>query len=182
MEHPKSPFQMASASFHDFKHKRRVLSTVSVVSLCYFSVCGGPVGSEQIVSSGGPLVGIIGLFVFPWLWSIPISLVTAELSTAYPDDGGYTLWVYKAFGCFWGFQEGYWSWIAGVIDNAIYPTLLVSIIVEGYGDFGTPLVKYCTKAAISIVFTIPSLYGVNIVGWTMSSLCIIVLIPFLVRC
>ena len=75
---------------------------------------GGPFASEQIFSAGGPLVGIISLFLFPLFWSVPIALVTAELATTFPEDGGHTVLVYHAFGSFWAFQEGYWSWISGV--------------------------------------------------------------------
>lgn len=61
------------------------------------------------------------MFVFPWVYSIPIALVSAELCTAFPHDGGYTVWVKEAFGFTLAFQEGYWSWISGVVDNAMYP-------------------------------------------------------------
>ncbi len=30
-----------------------------------------------------------------------------------------------AFGPFWGFQEGFWSWLSGVTDNSLYPVLFV---------------------------------------------------------
>ncbi|DAZ95904.1 TPA: hypothetical protein N0F65_012615 [Lagenidium giganteum] len=65
---------------------RRVLSTMSIVGLCYFAVSGGPIGSEQVISSGGPLVGFICLLLFPFVWSVPISYVTAELCTAFPEN------------------------------------------------------------------------------------------------
>ena len=32
------------------------------------SIVGGPIGSEQIISAGGPLIGFIGLILFPLLW------------------------------------------------------------------------------------------------------------------
>ena len=53
----------------------------------WMQVSGGPFGSEYVISSGGPLVGIISLLLFPIIWSIPIAFVTAELSTAFPEDG-----------------------------------------------------------------------------------------------
>ena len=33
-------------------------------------------------------------------------------------------------GGFWGFQEGYWSWISGVVDNAIYPVLAMNYLLK----------------------------------------------------
>ncbi|ETK85429.1 hypothetical protein L915_09779 [Phytophthora nicotianae] len=65
----------------------RQLTVMGIVGLCYFSVCGGPIGSEPIISAGGPLIGLILLLVFPVILGLPIAYVTAELSTAYPEDG-----------------------------------------------------------------------------------------------
>lgn len=39
--------------------------------------------------AGGPLVGFISLMLFPFIWGVPIAFITAELSTAFPEDGMY---------------------------------------------------------------------------------------------
>ena len=65
---------------------------------------------QDAVSSGGPLLAILGFIVLPIIWSVPEALVTAELATAFPEDSGYVAWVTAAFGPYWGFQEGFWSW------------------------------------------------------------------------
>ena len=57
--------------------------------------------------------------MIPWLWSFPTALMTAELSSAMPEDGGYVVWVERAFGRFWGFQEGWLSWLCSFADNAL---------------------------------------------------------------
>ena len=71
--------------------KTRTLGVTGVALITYFNVCGGPWGIEEVVSDAGPLPGIIGLAIFPLLWALPVALVTAELASAYPDDGGYSL-------------------------------------------------------------------------------------------
>ena len=65
-------------------------------ALVYFNVSGGPFGSEGIISAAGPLVGLTALLVYPILFALPVALVTAELTTAFPEDGGYTIWVTRA--------------------------------------------------------------------------------------
>ncbi|OWZ12819.1 Amino Acid-Polyamine-Organocation (APC) protein [Phytophthora megakarya] len=159
---------------------QRQLTVLGIVGLCYFSVCGGPIGSEYIISSGGPLVGFIFLILFPFILGLPIAFVTAELSTAYPHDGGYTVWVLHAFGPFWAFQTGYWSWISGVIDNAIYPGLAVATVTEVYGSIGSPTAEYFIKAAIAVMLALPNLFGIQIVGNGMAALSVFVMIPFIV--
>ena len=56
------------------------------------------------------MLAILGFIVLPLIWSVPEALVTAELATAFPEDSGYVAWVTAAFGPYWGFQEGFWSW------------------------------------------------------------------------
>lgn len=54
-------------------------------------------GSEGIISTGGPLVGLSSILLFPMFWSIPVSMIVARLSVAYPDNGGFVIWVERAF-------------------------------------------------------------------------------------
>lgn len=79
--------------------------------------------SQDAVAAGGPLLVLAGFLIFPLIWSVPEALITAELATAFPENSGYVAWVTAAFGPFWGFQEGFWSWLSGVTDNSIYPVM-----------------------------------------------------------
>jgi len=111
-------------------HRPRKLRLIAVIAIIYFNVSGGPLGSEQIISALGPAVGLSAICVFACVYSIPQAAVTAELSAAFPSNGGYSLWVQAAFGNFWGVQESYWSWFSGVVDSAIYPVLLYSTVKD----------------------------------------------------
>lgn len=81
------------------------------------------VALQDAVAAAGPLLVLLGFMVLPLVWSIPEALITAELATAFPENSGYVAWVTAAFGPFWGFQEGFWSWLSGVTDNSIYPVM-----------------------------------------------------------
>lgn len=158
---------------------------MGVALITYFNVCGGPWGIEEVVSDVGPLPGIIGLAIFPLLWALPVALVTAELASAYPDDGGYSLWVGEAFGEFWAFQESYWSWVSGVIDNALYPGLVYQLAVGLVFDANDPLPKdpyfrYFNKLAIALIFTIPNIFHVLNIGHYMKWIALFVIAPFIV--
>lgn len=95
------------------RRNTRTLGVLSVLSLIFFNVSGGPLGSEGIISAVGPICGLASLVAFVLFFSVPQALMTAELSTALPDNGGYSLWVKAAFGDFWAVQESYWSWFSG---------------------------------------------------------------------
>ncbi|WEG13279.1 amino acid permease [Pullulanibacillus sp. KACC 23026] len=61
------------------------------------------------------------------LYFIPISLIVAELSTTYPDQGGVTAWVERAFGEKASFLCGWFYWVA---NFTYYPSLLLGITVN----------------------------------------------------
>ena len=60
-----------------------------LAALTFFSVAGGPYGVEPLVQSGGAMWALLGLLTVPWFWGLPTALMTAELSTALPESGGY---------------------------------------------------------------------------------------------
>jgi amino acid transporter len=67
---------------------RRGLNLPGLIALTFFCVAGGAYGLEDAIGAGGPFVVLLGILILPWLWSFPTALMTAELSTAMPEDGG----------------------------------------------------------------------------------------------
>jgi len=161
----------------------RSIDWISVAFISYFNVCGGPWGSETVISSAGPLPGLVGIVIFAFTSGLPMILVTAELSSMYPDDGGYSIWVAEAFGEFWGFQESYWSWFSGLLDNCLYPVITYRLVEalcfpEGLG-FWT---AWACKSVMVILFSIPNLLLVNLVGYGLAGMFVIVMLPFFILC
>ena len=166
--------------------KAKVLGTVYCAMLLYFNVSGGPWGCEEIISAGGPLLGLSGIFVFAALWSMPLIVMTCELGTMFPQNGGYSVWVNEAMGPFWGFQESWWSWASGIVDNALYPVLFfealtrnqsLCALIPGLGELAG-FQAWGAKLAISLCFAAPNFLSLNIVGSTLIVLIVIVLLPF----
>jgi hypothetical protein len=71
---------------------RRALNGPGLAAVTFFCVAGGAFGLEDAVGAGGPLIVLLAILILPWLWSFPTALMTAELSTALPEDGGYVVW------------------------------------------------------------------------------------------
>ena len=94
-----------------------------MVGIIYFTVSGGAFGLEELVSSTGPGLALLLLIVTPLLWSLPVALMVAEMGSMLPLQGGYYRWVHFALGRFWGFQEGWWTWLYTFVDMALYPVL-----------------------------------------------------------
>jgi amino acid transporter len=87
----------------------KTLSWHHLVGVTFFAVCGGDYGIEDSIGAGGVAFTLIGLCVLPWVWSLPIALMTAELSSMIPEAGGYVVWAHRAFGSFWATQNAVWN-------------------------------------------------------------------------
>jgi amino acid transporter len=74
---------------------------------------------QEAVQAAGPFWTILGFLLLPFIWSVPEALICAELATAFPENAGYVVWVESAFGPFFGFLEGLFSWVSGVTDNTV---------------------------------------------------------------
>jgi amino acid transporter len=104
------------------------VTLLGLIAATYFMVAGGPYGLEDVVQGAGYLGAIAALLIIPFVWSLPTALMVSELSSALPEDGGYYVWVRRALGPFWGFQEAWLSLAASVFDMAIYPILFVTYL------------------------------------------------------
>ncbi len=108
----------------------RRLGLLPLVAATYFMVSGGPYGLEDIVGQAGYARALLLLCIVPILWSLPTALMIGELASALPEEGGFYIWVARALGRFWGFQEAWLSLVASVFDMAIYPALAVAYLTQ----------------------------------------------------
>ena len=99
-----------------------------MVGVTFFAVCGGDYGIEDAVGAAGPRLTMLGLLLLPWLWSLPIGLMTAELGAMIPEAGGYVVWVHRALGPFWAHQNALWNLVSNAFDNALYPVMFVDYL------------------------------------------------------
>ena len=106
----------------------RRLTLVPLVAATFFMVSGGPFGIEDIVGKAGYKGALLILLVTPAIWAFPTALMVSELSSALPQEGGYYVWVTRALGRFWGYQEAWLSMAGSVFDMGIYPTLFVDYL------------------------------------------------------
>ncbi|KAJ1296953.1 hypothetical protein BS78_01G340800 [Paspalum vaginatum] len=155
------------------------LSLVPLIFIIFFEVAGGPYGAEPAVQSAGPLYALLGFLVFPFIWAIPEALVTAELSTAMPGNGGFVLWADRAFGPLPGSLMGTWKYVAAAINAAAFPALCADYLarvvpaVEG----GPP--RVATIVAFNVALSVLNCTGLTVVGWTAVALGLASLSPFL---
>jgi amino acid transporter len=105
--------------------------------------------------------------------------MVAELATAMPVQGGYYYWVKVALGPFWGFQEGWWSWITSWVDLAIYPVLFVDYAAYFFPVLGeNQLLRWIVALAVIWPFAYLNMRGSSLVGDSSKLFLVIVLAPF----
>jgi amino acid transporter len=151
-----------------------------LVAATYFMVSGGPYGTEDIVHGAGYGGAVLVLFLTPLFWSLPVALMVGELSSAIPAEGGFYVWVKRALGPFWGFQEAWLSLAASAFDMAIYPTLFVIYLSEllpalKVGHRGVLLGLLMIAAC-----TLWNIAGAKAVGDSSFGLFLVLLSPFVV--
>ncbi|XP_027361823.1 probable polyamine transporter At3g19553 [Abrus precatorius] len=157
------------------------LTLLPLIALIFYEVSGGPFGVEDSVrAGGGPLLSLLGFFIFPLIWSIPEALVTAELATSFPHNGGYVIWISSAFGPFWGFQEGFWKWFSGVMDNALYPVLFLDYLKHSLPIFDRIIARIPALLGITFSLTYLNYRGLHIVGFSAVLLAVFSLSPFII--
>src|SRR5579859_1864095 len=159
---------------------RGKLTILSLAAVTYFMVSGGPYVMEELVRDTGYKLAIIILFVTPLIWSLPTGLMVGELSAAIPAEGGFYVWVRRAMGPFWGFQEAWLSLAASIFDMAIYPTVFVSYLGALWPEATAGYRGWLIKLAVVLACLLWNLLGARAVGNGSILLGTLMLSPFVV--
>lgn len=157
------------------------LSTLGLTAATFFIVSGGPYGLEEIVLGHGYAGAVALLVVVPLVWSLPVALLVGELAAALPATGGYYAWVRRGLGPFWGLQEAWLSLAVGIVDIAIYPTLLATYVGRLWpalgGDQPGQAGWFLGIAAIAAC-TVWNALGIRSIGRGSAALAAALLAPF----
>lgn len=165
----------------------RKLGLGAIVGIIFFSVSGGPYGLEDVVGYSGAGMAILLIIVTPIVYSLPIALMVAELATLMPVSGGYYQWVKEGLGPFWGFQAGWWAWVASWFDLAIYPVLFTEFAAYFWPELQTTTysiggfeitLQWLIGLAFIWLFAGMNMLGSSIVGDSSKLFLLIVLAPF----
>lgn len=167
------------------KQPPRALFLWPLVMAFFLDISGGPYGLEKLLQAG-PGMAILLILITPVIWAAPAALMTAELSSAIPAEGGYYVWVKRALGPFWSFICAWWTWVYSWVDAAVYPVLFASYISAMLEFFGRtspigdahPWRKWAVGLCIVIPFTWLNIRGVKVVGRTAVLFSILIIAPF----
>ncbi len=159
---------------------RRSLGLLPLIAATFFMVSGGPYGLEELVQKAGYARALIVLIILPFVWSLPTALMVGELSGALPEEGGYYVWVRRALGPFWGFQEAWLSLLASIFDMAIYPTLFVLYLGQFLPSLGKGWKGFLVGASVVAIAAAWNIAGIRAVGKSSVYMMLALLSPFAV--
>ena len=141
-----------------------------LVFVMFSYTTGGPFGLEDMVTTSGPGITLLYLLLLPFFWCIPVSLVSAELTTAMPVEGGFYRWTRAAFGDFWGFLAGWWNWSASFLLGGAYAVLFADYLPSGSYEYeylirATTPGKFHLRPAKAFEMYFPETFGQTDGGW-----------------
>ncbi|HKF02734.1 MAG TPA: APC family permease [Candidatus Sulfotelmatobacter sp.] len=149
-----------------------------LVFVMFSYTTGGPFGLEDMVTTSGPGITLLYLLIIPFFWCIPVSLVSAELTTIMPVEGGFYRWTRAAFGDFWGFLAGWWNWSASFLLGGVYAVLFTDYLVY-YLPKMNWWEHYLVSVALIAVLTWVNIRGIQMVGQVATGLEVFIFIPVL---
>ena len=147
-----------------------------LVFVMFSYTTGGPFGLEDMVTTSGPGITLLYLLIIPFFWCIPVSLVSAELTTAMPVEGGFYRWTRAAFGDFWGFLAGWWNWSASFLLGGAYAVLFTDYLLYYFPKMNW-WEHYLVSVALIVLLTWINIRGIQMVGQVATGLEIFIFIP-----
>ena len=164
------------------------MRTLPLAMAMFCLVSGGPYGLEPVIGSMGPTLGLILILLIPVIWAWPVALMTAELGTAIPEEGGYYIWVRRALGPFAGFQCAWLSFLYSIVDAALYPLLFAGYLSQSMITIfhlqGMNAGWLTSMIAILhiLVITYINIRGVREVGMAATLFTFLIILPFGLMC
>jgi glutamate:GABA antiporter len=142
---------------------RRVLSVFSLTMITIGSVDSiRNLPSTALFGSSLIFFFLLGAILF----LIPSALVSAELSSSFPEQGGVYVWVKKAFGTQFGFLAIWFQWVENVIW---YPAILSFIAATLAYLFDPELAKNPAFLVTVIIVVFWSITFINLLGMKSSA-------------
>lgn len=160
--------------------KKSKISLIGLVTMICVTVAGGGYGIEDLVGSVGPGITMLIFIAIPFIWSLPFGLVSAELSSAFPEDGGMYTWAKSVLGEKAGFVSGWCYTIAGFVEPALFATLSANYIKAMLPWQVTHFQYWIICALLILLFSVINFFGIKIISNMATVITFVCVIPFIV--
>jgi glutamate:GABA antiporter len=152
--------------------------------LVLFYVVTG-ISLRWIATAAGHGPSSLVLWFLGWLFLyIPLALSVIELSSRYPEEGGFYVWTKKALGEGAGFLSAWMYWVSnlpyfpGVLYFAASNLLFLHPALQKYSH--EPVYFVCFSVLVLVVLTSLNILGLNLAKWAHNLGAVAMWIPALV--
>lgn len=142
--------------------KKKSPQKLSFISI-YFLGINGVIGSgafllPQVIYKDMDLAGVLVL-LFAAITVSVIALCYADLASRFSSSGAAWIYSYNAFGRFWGFEVGIFSWFLGCCTVSAEIVALLTTLKSSLPIFNDNWVYYGCVFGLIILFSIINLFG-----------------------
>lgn len=156
---------------------RRVVGIPKLIAICFFLVSAGPYGMEAAIGAGGARWTIALVFVIPFIFSLPMALMSSELATLFPLCGGPIEWLID-LGQVPSRMNSYWRFLRFWIDNSLYPATVLDYLANLSPVFNNTWVRFGITFFCYTLTVLLNCFGLEIVGALSIVLTAVILAPF----
>jgi len=163
------------------KFRAAKLSFLPLIMTIFVCVSGGPYGLEKVMGSGAGM-GLLLILLTPLVWALPVALMSAELGSAFPEEGGYYIWVKRGLGPMAGFFCAWLTYLYYWVDLAIYPVMFIGYFKNfPFASFlNNPMYAFGCSLVMIVPLTWLNIRGVKTVGNTSVIITLMLIIPFII--
>jgi amino acid transporter len=118
----------------------------------------------SVAAAAGPAslpIWVLAVVVF----SGPLIVATAELTTRFSGEGGVYAWTGETFGPFWGFLCGWLYWVCNLPFFAAMLVFMLNLLALAMGPAGKPLLDHPTlfmAAAVALSVVVGAVHYVGL--------------------
>lgn len=156
---------------------RKTLSLGHLVAIAFILVSAGPFGQEPAIGSGGAKLAFVGTLCIPFVYSLPLVLISSEQATRMAACGGAIEWA-RVLGTAASWLNSYARFLRSVFDNALYPVMVcdylkavVPALAKRWWRFGAVCLANAFALGVNYL-------GLESVGWVSVVLLVVILAPF----
>jgi glutamate:GABA antiporter len=105
---------------------------------------------DQLTASASIGPSVVGWWLLTFaVFLVPSAFITAELGTAYPDQGGLYVWIKQAFGPTWAARTTYWYWV----NVALWMPAVFLMFAGTFAELFAPELGKWGQTGIALVLT-----------------------------
>jgi amino acid transporter len=166
-------------STKELSSRKKPLGTVYLTAIVYFYCFADPGIQGEALFAGGPLWCFVITFILPWIYALPLVLITTEQATRFPYVGGCVQWAF-CFGSNFGKVNAMLRFVTNLLDNPCYLLNAADSLSQAVPELVNDQWYRTIIFLLSILLMLGmNLSGIRAVSVLLVPMAFVVLLPFL---